>query len=120
MRLPFVVITTQAWPEEWWRAPRNGAVQTAPSTAAQRAISVATIARPVETAPVITVAPMPAPTDMRQASHGPRDRPHGAEPTDRLPGRRRRSRGTFTRLAMLGLGLLVSIVAVEAASRRRG
>ena len=85
--VPYVVITTQPWPEEWWRAgPRD-----TPSNGSK-----------------------PHPLTVRQVPSGINVIPVRARPRARA-----RRRGLFTRLAIFAVALLISLIAVETASRRR-
>jgi hypothetical protein len=165
--IPYVVITTQPWPEEWWRPnpahDANGSPIKAARPASQLASAVDRVA-PVHangagsngtglngTAP-LPVARQKVPFDVEvipviraEATSQPtlpttpiirRDERAAARPEARVPaasaapprrevGRERlataraRRRGMLTRLAIFAAGLVISLIAVETASRRR-
>jgi hypothetical protein len=161
-QIPYVVITTQPWPTEWWRAPmhraaaaqrataqpadlltRSGswdglaALATAAAAAPGRAIGVKVWDTPEHTtahdrsfAPEMMPAPeMTAPEMMPAPDHAPTPEPVEtpvAAPrivSESRAVRRARAkenrRGLFTRLAIVAFGLIVSLIAVETATRRR-
>jgi hypothetical protein len=126
--LPYVTITTQPWPEEWWR-PAARHIGSATATTAANAIARATdppserlsasaVAVPVEAAPAIAIAPL-----VKPESQPPADRPSpGAAPrrAARRPNRNEAPRrGFLGRVALVAVGLVLSLIAVESASRRR-
>ena len=126
--LPYVTITTQPWPEEWWRPAARG-LGAATSALAANAIARATdrpsellsasaVAVPIEAAQAIAIAPLGE----------PESRPNAAPPSpDAGPGRTARRanrneaprRGFLGRVALVAVGLVLSLIAVESATRRR-
>jgi hypothetical protein len=137
-QIPYVVITTQPWPAEWWR-PRPQREAAAMRATAQ---PMDLLARPAAQAPAqaaiqapeapvgIKVWDTPAHTtahDLGDAAE-PLVTPAPSRPSSVSHNRaavRRRARpqqdrrGLFARLAVLAVGLIVSLIAVETASRRR-
>ena len=126
--VPYVVITTQAWPHEWWRPADRVA-----TVSAARPISVVAARRAPggSIVPVIPAKDLPAssvagaPTD---GDHAVAERaaaalgmaPPAASPaahTSLAHGRGRSQRGLMRRVAILVIGLVVSIVAAETAYR---
>jgi uncharacterized membrane protein len=133
-KIPYVVITTQPWPHEWWRPA------TEQTSAAERATAhpVDILARPraqaaapfpdflpehrsiiaASAGATASAAPSPARTTAQtaQTARPPKARQRGGAPR-RDPAQRRR--GLFARLAIVAVGLVISLIAVETASRRR-
>jgi len=103
VRIPYVVITTQPWPTEWWRPP------------SERVATNGAVARPIE---IVAL-----PREEAPPAEAPRAPERIAEPVVRLPERarpsRQRRRGMLTRLAIVAIGVVISLIAVETASRRR-
>jgi hypothetical protein len=124
--LPYVTITTQPWPEEWWRpAARRTAVGTvdAAADAIARATDTPTermtrsaVAVPVEAAHSIAIKPIakPEPAHETPAPETPKAKRTPASARKQAP--RRGGRG---RLVVVAGGLVLSLIAVESASRRR-
>jgi hypothetical protein len=127
--LPYVTITTQPWPEEWWRpaARQVARVSTAAVATAATAIARATdtpserlsasaVAVPIDSAPQIAISPTPTPPAVGQTSTTETS-------TNRETRRATRAeapkRGILARLALVAAGLVLSLIAVESASRRR-
>lgn len=140
-QIPYVTITTQPFPLEWWTPPgmRAAAVTRAtalpvdlvsrPTPTFQElpeapnawlatepgASPVPTVSKPIAAEPMAaeakTADPMPAMTDV-VATRRPRTAPASRE--------QRQRRGFVTRLAVLAIGLVISLIAVETATRRRG
>lgn len=117
------VVTTQPFPDEWWRKPRIAPPPADPFQAGANAPNTPN-ARPIEqAAPVMEHRPMPPvarahtphATDHAQATdRAPRSRAErrGHEPaTDR-----RRVRGRFARLCLVVAGALISWIVVDAAA----
>ena len=168
--IPYVVITTQPWPEEWWRPnavhDANGSPIKAARPASQLASAVDRVAPvhangagsngtglngsaplpvarqkvpfDVEVIPVDRGEPMPPtttlPTTLRSTPRRGCRRPSGSSHAvdcrrsrhpsveverERLATARTRRRGMLTRLAIFAAGLVISLIAVETASRRR-
>lgn len=148
--LPLVVITTQPWPEEWWRPAARSAAQraterpitvvparvapsppppmaaaasapAAPAPAARATAAGATApAAPAPAAPATAAgAAAPSAVDYDRWPAMASGRPTGwvARPSRHRPRPARVRRGLVARLAIVGLGLLVSLVAAEAAAR---
>jgi hypothetical protein len=124
--LPYVTITTQPWPEEWWR-PAARRMTAAAATLASNAIARATdrpserigtsaVAVPVDTTPAIAIAPLAASEAIRESATPDRIRNRDARRTDRGEAPRR---GFLGRLALVAAGLVLSLIAVESATRRR-
>ncbi len=122
--LPYVTITTQPWPEEWWR-PSAASARTATrtstaiaATAIARAtdtpserIAASAVAIPVDSARPIAIVPLvrPEPSIDMPAPETPRTTARTEAPR----------RGFLGRLALVAAGLVLSLIAVESASRRR-
>jgi hypothetical protein len=126
-QIPYVVITTQPWPMEWWRPPQSR------EAAARRASDQPAdlLARPAAQAappllPEATVGIRVWDTPAHTSAHEPvgmRVAPRkNTEPrsTVRRARAQQKRRGLFTRLAVVAVGLIVSLIAVETATRRRG
>jgi hypothetical protein len=97
---PFVVITTEPWPVEWWRVPR-----TAPLSAAATSNPMAVAASPFPAARS-RIVPLEVPQ-------------HADRPRARTRRRETPRRGLLARIALVAFGLVVSLLAVESASKRR-
>ena len=115
-KIPYVIITTQPWPEEWWRrTDRPGASTT---RATERPLEIVALPRMPELAPPEEAPPLVAPSRSAQQAR----RGSGALRADRREDRDRagsRRRGSLGRLALFVLGLVISLVAVETATRWR-
>jgi hypothetical protein len=142
-QLPYVVITTQAWPEEWWRPPGSRAPRRIDdadrsSTLVAAAVAEATppighrmqdpiaratdapserlaasvIAVPVDPIRRIGITAIPK----RSTTVGT---PAPARGRRRAPRREPARRGSLARLVLVAVGLVLSLIAVESASRRR-
>jgi hypothetical protein len=116
-QIPYVTITTQPFPLEWWTPPamRAAAVTRATELPASPdpaprpfAIIKIEVADDAEVAEPARLEPRPRPLPASAAQPGPRS-----------VGRQRQRRGFLTRLALVAVGLVISLIAVETASRRR-
>lgn len=130
-QIPYVTITTRPFPLEWWH-PRP-AFDSAIARASAMPMDSVTPAAPVvqrDLMPLFEIrqpAPAAAPGVRRaidqEASFGQpsayRADDRQARPATQAKGRRRRRRGLAARLAVVALGLLISLLAVESATRRR-
>lgn len=137
--VPYVVITTQPWPEEWWRPnakriPRDGGpaadlLESRLAAARHGPSRIGVI--PVERGgaeprarddPAATSTLLEEDRAMRREARTQSIAGVHAQrriERERLAEARARRRGTMTRLAIFALGLLISVIAVETASRRR-
>lgn len=101
---PWVVVSTRLWTDAW---PGMGRADVAQARAVERPIDI--VARPA-------TPPPPAPVQTRTppvlVAHDPT-----SVPVPRLRGAPRPRRGFVARVALLAIALLVSLVAVEAATR---
>jgi hypothetical protein len=124
--LPYVTITTQPWPEEWWRpaAPRQtiatveataDAIARATDTPSER-LTRSAVAVPVEAARSIAIKPIAKlePLHETQAPETPQAKRTLASARKQPP-----RRGILGRLVLVAAGLVLSLIAVESASRRR-
>ena len=138
--IPYVVVTTQPWPEEWWRPNGSGphtvaagphAGTAGPDTRSdgRNIASTRPVPRQIAVIPIERGAAVPRaapPVGERRAPDHPARRTAAA--TTNAAARRRRDaearaarrRGTLTRLAIFAVGLVISLIAVETAARRRG
>jgi hypothetical protein len=120
--LPYVTITTQPWPEEWWRPSARAGTRASAAVAAtaiaratdrpSERVAASTVAIPVDSTPHIAIAPL-AQTTPDGDIPAPDTRSRRATRTE-VP-----RRGFLARMALVAAGLVLSLIAVESASRRR-
>ena len=136
-QIPSVTISTQLFPFEWWTAPGLRSTVGARATAAPtelvtRPTIIPILPEPLEEVPAasepVGAALTAAEPAERQAERDApeRDAPEGDAPERearraRSAARRsaRQRRGLATRVALVAIGLILSLIAVESATRRR-
>jgi hypothetical protein len=124
--LPYVTITTQPWPEEWWTPAarrRTAATPALAGNAIARAtelpserVAASVVAVPIDAGPRISVAPNAEPEPHIDA---PAPSAHRRRDGRRAVRNEAPRRGFLGRVALVAVGLVLSLIAVESASRRR-
>ena len=125
--IPYVTITTQPFPLEWWTAPGLRTTAAAHATAdpidllyrpsgilVEPALEPAL---PVELEQVLVIAEPEEPAVDGFTTDWPTAEARRARRTARRSARQRR--GLATRMFLVAVGLVISLIAVETATRRR-
>jgi len=134
--IPYVTITTQLFPLAWWTAPSLRATATAWATADPIDILYRPVKPVFDPAPASVETPDPGQRQDVMAAEPVTVAPVAAElaigvaPPPRPAADRRRARrathrtaqarrGLVARLVVVAVGLIISLIAVESATRRR-
>lgn len=125
--IPSVTVTTQLFPLEWWTAPGLRRTAVARATADPIELLARRSSIPILPEPRPLVAEATEPDVGAPLAIEPTDRPaprewpeHGARRTRSTTRRSaHQRRGLVTRMALVAIGLILSLIAVETATRRR-